>query len=41
MILNGAALEPTAELRKLTASFETPTIRSEKARKKRIMTILR
>ena len=28
----GAALEPTAELRKFTASFETPTKRSQTAR---------
>jgi len=34
-VLKEAALAPTAEFKKLTASFATPTIRSEKASIKR------
>jgi len=37
----GAALDPMAELRKLTASLVTPTMRSEIARAKRITTMTR
>ena len=39
MIRMGAALDPMAELRKLTASFVTPTKRPETARIPRIPTI--
>lgn len=39
MVRNGAALEPIAELRKLTASLLTPTERSKIARMKRKMMI--
>ena len=41
MVLKGAALEPMAELRKLTASLLTPTIKSEIARIKRTTTRIR
>ena len=37
MVLKEAALAPTAELRKLTASLLTPTIRSNTASTKRKM----
>jgi hypothetical protein len=37
-VLNEAALDPTAELRKFTASLATPTIRSDIARIKRTIT---
>jgi hypothetical protein len=39
-ILNGAAFDPRAEFRKLTASLLTPTIRSEMANKNRTATII-
>ena len=39
MVFMGAAFEPMAELRKLTASLETPTKRPETARIPRITTI--
>ena len=35
IVLNEAALEPTAEFRKLTASLLTPTTKSKMARRKR------
>ena len=43
IILKGAAFEPTAELRKFTASFPTPTIRSTMANRNKnpTMTIYR
>ena len=37
MVLNEAALAPTAEFRKLTASLLTPTIKSKTARTNRKM----
>jgi hypothetical protein len=37
MVLNEAALAPTAEFKKLTASLLTPTIRSKTASTKRKM----
>ena len=37
MVLNDAALAPTAEFRKLTASLLTPTMRSNTARTNRKM----
>jgi hypothetical protein len=36
MTYRGAAFEPSAEFRKLTASFETPTIRADTANAIRI-----
>ena len=41
IILNEAAFDPMAELRKLTASLLTPTDRSKTAMKKIKMTIIR
>ncbi len=40
-ILNGAAFEPNAEFKKLTASLLTPTMRSEIAKTKRTTTIIK